>query len=286
MLEKFFTSISAWMLTQQVATRHLIPAANETLHHPAEDAIFNALANNRNDVLVYWGAHESGKTAAVRNACLRLQGMDRLCVLLHGYDLTFPKGFARTLRMRIGVPDDGASLSTHLSRPALVVVDDFDFLAKEADEPLRALRELNTSTLLVVSSWERALELRDTHGCKLVEPAGVGRWTEAQLEALFQTLPQSVRDKWAGQEEKAELMRLSVVSGSAGYLVYEASSHDPFRGFQSDTGRRMARRAELLAAEWRNGVRAMGGGEEEGGDGGDGCAVGRFPDRDGVFHWD
>ena len=100
---------------------------------------------------------------------------------------------------------------------------------------------------------------------------------------LFQALPQSVRDKWAGQEEKAELMRLSVVSGSAGYLVYEASSHDPFRGFQSDTGRRMARRAELLAAEWRNGVRAMGGGEEEGGDG---CAVGRFPDRDGVFHWD
>jgi hypothetical protein len=276
MLGGLLSSISAWVLAHQVATRHLIPAAKQGLYHPAEDAIFSALAKDGNDISVYWGAYESGKTTAVRNAGLRLQQMDRLCVLLEGYDLTFPKDFARTLRMRIGVPNDRASLSAHVNRPASVVVDHFDLLVTQADEPLRALRELNTTTLLVVSSWERAIELRDTHGCKLIEP--VGQWTEAQLEALFLTLPQSIQDRWAGQE-KEELMRLSVLSGAAGYLTFEASAHDAFRIFQSNMCRRSARRAEIIAAEWCNGLRAVNG--EVGA-----CSVGRFPDRDGVFHWD
>lgn len=50
MLEKLFSTISTWVLTQQVATRHLIPAAKEGLYHPAEDAILSALAKGGNDV--------------------------------------------------------------------------------------------------------------------------------------------------------------------------------------------------------------------------------------------
>ena len=273
MLETFFSFVSTWMLTHQVATRHLIPAAKQGLYHPAEDAIFSALAKDGNDISVYWGVYESGKTTAVRNAGLKLQQMDRMCVVLEGYDLTFPKDFARTLRMRIGVPNDRASLSTHISRPASVVVDHFDFLAKEVDEPLKALRELNTSTLLVVESWERALELRDNHGCKLIEP--VGRWTGDQLNALFLTLPQSIQDKWVGQE-KEELMRLSVMSGAAGFLTF--AIHERLSdGLNFIASRHSIRRAEILDTEWRNGISALSGGA---------CAVGRFPDKDGVFHWD
>ena len=277
MLGGLLSSISAWVLAYQVATRHLIPSAKQGLYHPAEDAIFSALAKDGNDISVYWGAYESGKTTAVRNAGLRLQQMDRLCVLLQGYDLTHPFDFARTLRMRIGVPNDRASLSAHVNRPASVVVDHFDLLVTQTDEQIRALRELNTTTLLVVSSWERAIELRDTYGCKLIEPAG--QWTEAHLKALFLTLPQSIQDRWVGRDRE-ELMRLSVMSGAAGYLTYEASVvHGVFSGFQSDMGRRMTRRAEIIGAEWRNGIRAING--EVGV-----CSVGRFPDKDGVFHWD
>jgi hypothetical protein len=265
------------VLTQQVTTHHLIPAAKEGLYHPAEDAIFSALAKGGNDVSVYWGVYESGKATAVRNAGLKLQQMDRLCVLLHGYDLTFPTDFASTLRMRIGIPkDERASLSTYITRPTSVVIDHFDLLGMLVDKAITPIRELNTPTVLVVSSWERARELRDKYGCKLVEPVGVGRWTRDQLETLFQTLPPSVKDMWEGLD-KEELMQLSVTAGAAGYLTFVADK---------EKHRSNTRRAEILAAEWRNGVRALGGGGEEGVDGGGGCAVGRFPDRDGVFHWD
>lgn len=274
MLEKLFSTISTWVLTQQVATRHLIPAAKEGLYHPAEDAIFSALAKGGNDVSVYWGVYESGKTTAVQNAGLKLQQMDRLCVLLHGYDLTHPKDFASTLRMRIGIPkDERAGLSTYITRPTSVVIDHFDLLGKTADEAIAPIRELNTPTVLVVSSWERARELRDKYGCKLVEPVGAGRWTRDQLETLFQTLPPSVKDKWEGQD-KEELMQLSVMAGAAGYLTYVA---------REDKHKSNTRRAVILADEWRNGVRALDAGEEWKGDI---CAVGRFPDKDGVFHWD
>ena len=106
MLGGLLSSISALVLTHRVATRHLIPSTKQGLYHPAEDAIFSALSKDSNDISVYWGVYESGKTTAVRNAGLKLQQMDRMCVVLEGYDLTFPKDFARTLRMRIGVPND------------------------------------------------------------------------------------------------------------------------------------------------------------------------------------
>jgi len=277
MLEKVFYSMSTWVLTQQAITQHLIPTAKQGLYHPAEDAIFSALARSSSDVFVYWGVYESGKSTAVRNAGLKLQQRDRLCVLLHGYDLTFPKDFASTLRMRIGIPKDGrASLSTYITHPTSVVIDHFDMLGKMADETIGPIRGLSTNTLLVVSSWERALELRDKYGCKLIEPAGIGKWTRDQLETLFQTLPPSVRDKWEGQD-KEELMQLSVMAGAAGYLTYVASEDG------EDKHKSKTRRAVILADEWRDGVRALDAGEEWKGKN---CAVGRFPDKDGVFHWD
>ena len=189
------------MLTLQVASRHLIPAAKEGLFHPAEDAILSALllAKDGGDISVYWGVYESGKTVASWNAGLKLQQRDRLCIVLSGFDLTFhapQRDFNSILRRRIGVPDDHESLSKHITRPTSIIIDDFDILSTKIDETIGPIRELNTSTLLVVSSWERALELRDNHGCKLIEPAGIGRWTADQLESLFLTLPQSIQDMY------------------------------------------------------------------------------------------
>ena len=275
MLGHLLSTIGTWMLTFQVASRHLIPAAKQGLFHPAEDAILSALAKDGNDISVYWGAYESGKTVATWNAGLKLQQMDRLCVMLHGYDLTYPKGFASTLRMRIGVPkDERASLSTYITRPTSVVIDHFDMLGKNFDEIIGPIRELNTSTVLVVSSWERALELRDTHGCKLIGPAGIGRWTADQLESLFLTLPQAIQDSCVGQERE-ELLRLSTLAGASGFLtfsIHEMKQHESAHQF-------MAKRAEILDAEWRNGINALTG--QVGA-----CAVGRFPDKNGIFHWD
>ena len=96
------------------------------------------------------------------------------------------------------MPDDDherESVKAHITRPptSTIIIDDFDILSTKIDETIGPIRrELNTSTLLVVvvsSSWERALELRAyNHGlCKLIEPAGIGRWTADQLESLFLT---------------------------------------------------------------------------------------------------
>jgi hypothetical protein len=38
-------------------------------------------------------------------------------------------------------------------------------------------------------------------------------------------------------------------------------------------------RARLIDAEWYNGIRALNGADMQG-------VTGRFPDKDGVFHWD
>jgi hypothetical protein len=38
-------------------------------------------------------------------------------------------------------------------------------------------------------------------------------------------------------------------------------------------------RAKLIAVEWENGIRALNGEDIQG-------VTGRFPDKDGTFHWD
>jgi hypothetical protein len=148
-------------------------------------------------------------------------------------------------------------------------------VGKNIDEVIGPIRELNTSTVLVVSSWERALELRNTHGCKLIGPAGIGRWTVDQLETLFLSLPQALQDRWVGQD-KEELLRLSALAGTSGFLTFSILEKQHYQ----DPHRNMTKRAEILAAEWRNGINALTGQV------GATCAVGRFPDKNGVFHWD
>ena len=283
------------MLTLQIASRYLIPDIKKGLFHPAEDAILSALVKDGSDISVYWGVYESGKTVATWNAGLKLQQRDRLCIVLSGLDLTFhapQRDFNSILRRRIGVPDDHESLSKYITRPTSIIIDDFDILSKKIDETIGPIRELNTSTLLVVSSWERALELRDNYGCKLIEPAGIGRWTVDQLVSLFLTLPQSIQDMCSGKERE-ELLRLSTLAGAAGFLTFSIHEKQQHAG----THQSMTKRAEILATEWRNGINALttttttttssGGGEVVVIVGASSCgAVGRFPDKNGIFHWD
>jgi hypothetical protein len=135
--------------------------------------------------------------------------------------------------------------------------------------------------LLVVNSWERAQELVDA-GCKLVPCDSPARWTGDQIESLFSTLPDKVISKVG--EKKDELLRLSTLSGTPGFLIFEAYSEQ-----LPD-----ARHAAMHDLEWRKGIRALYESRQELGttrqDIKSLCEPllelepGRFPDRNGIYH--
>jgi hypothetical protein len=155
-----------------------------------------------------------------------------------------------------------------------LIVDHFDLVmewsrcsATECIETLRATA--GGSVLVLVSSWERALELKKCGASLLTPDPGFGRWTADELSQLFETYPSDVRARWTG-DRKAELMQRATLSGSPGLLMMAAFGidHDPLD----------LRRARLIDAEWRNGTCALTCDTAD-------AAVGRFPDRHGVFHW-
>ncbi len=110
------------------------------------------------------------------------------------------------------------------------------------------------------------------------EEPGFGRWTEEEREDLFTTYAKEIQEKAKLRAENANgtPMQLAKLSGSPGILFEECfgdlKDRDLMKG-QSLT------RAKLLDAEWRNGIRALNGEDMQG-------VVGRFPDKNGKFHWD
>ena len=83
-------------------------------------------------------------------------------------------------------------------------------------------------------------------------------------------------------QEREELLRLSTLAGAAGFLTF--SIHEKQQQHAGTHHKSMTKRAEILAAEWRNGINALTTtttttGETVG-------ACGRFPDKNGIFHWD
>ena len=153
-----------------------------------------------------------------------------------------------------------------------MIVDHPDFLLKQygATSLVDGLRELEIPVLILVNSWERAVELRNS-GCQLLGEPGFGRWTEDELNELLKTFPEEIHAKDSATRQS--LMGVGAHSGSPG--IFSAGYHE--RGEKSK--RANMRRAELMHMEWQNGMRAL-----QGQDMGD--LTGRFPDKNGVFHWD
>ena len=268
MLNQFLMWIHTMLASNAITQRHFLkPPTPLAFHHPLETTIFETLNTSSSGMFVHWGVYESGKSTAVRHAGVRLQAEGRLVILLHGFDQSYHRSTRNWLRRGVGVPDDDTRpISAFFNQPTTIVIDHFESLVILNGDTLDLLRELSDDSsisnkfniLLVVTSWERAIELRDAAGCKVV--GSPSRWTRDQLETLFSTLPG--RDKYHG--DKDELMRLATLSGTAGYLTFSVGI------CRADSAQ-----ASIHDLEWRKGTAALDGWTTE---------VGRFPDKNGIFH--
>ena len=285
MLKQFFKTIRiAWIAGQISANKRVVSPPSMAFHHPLVQSLYRTLDESNSGVFVHWGVYESGKSMAVREAAWRLQeDAGRQVILLHGFDLWCVKGRKQALRQALGVPDDTHEpLSELFVKPATtLIIDHADLLLRDKDNPgdetlefvLELMKESETTqkfnVLLVFNSWECANELVDA-GCKLVPAEAPGRWSREQLEHLFDTLPDQA--KGIVSEKKDELLRLSTLSGTPGFLTYEIA-RDPGPD---------PRHAAMHDLEWRRGLKALYQQKQL-------CLEphadeGRFPDRNGVYH--
>lgn len=296
MFSKFFTSMHIGQAVGRIRTLHRIENHQYTpaYHHPIEQILFDALKGSSTGVFVHWGVFESGKSIAVREVAWRLQQeTNRLVIGLQSFDFRCNRSIGQQeLRRLIGVPEHmHEPLSVFFTKPAgtdivmdrlftrtegtTIVIDHADLLMRDKDnrgdemlEMVLALIDESEASkkfnvLLVVTSWERANELMDA-GCKLVPGDAPGRWTREQLEALFTAAPESMRAKVG--ERKDELLNLSTLSGTPGFLTFEAYN-DKY----------CSRHAVMHDIEWSMGTKALYDGITEN-------DKGRFPDRNGVYH--
>jgi hypothetical protein len=285
MFGKFYAAMRVAYVSSIINTRHsLKPRLNLTYHHNVENDIFSDLNNTQFGIFVHWGVYESGKTTAVQNVGLRLQNEEgKTVIYTHGYDFPWERQMRRPwLRQIIGIPKDCDTdpISTFLNKPTTIIIDHFDLMMQDkndrADDTLSSLRELANESahsqkfnvLLVLNSWERAIQIRDSiSGCKII--GSPNRWTEEELKDLFETLPETTRRKFNSESDlKDKLFRLATLAGTPGYLTYEAETLSlcPYH-------------AALHDKEWCMGARALAGKSEPG-------DIGRYPDKNGVYHRD
>lgn len=290
MFERFVGLVHAAFVAQQIVARHSLEQAAPPLQyvHPVQRLMFERLSQSQSGVFLHWGAYGSGKSTAALQAGLALQAEGRTVILLQGYYGFLSKDIGTWIKHRLGVPENAQTLSAFLSRPTTIIVDHFDNLmwhggAGHADSVVLPsvrwlIKDSETSkrfnVLLITSSWERAVRLK-RNGCKLVGPPW--RWSSDELAELFSTLPESVQTKYS-ESQTLELINLSVMSGTPDFL-------DVVSGLSSVLF--CKGRARLLDREWLMGTRALAA-EEEGGGAvcSDRLEVGRFPDRNGIFHWE
>jgi hypothetical protein len=136
-----------------------------------------------------------------------------------------------------------------------------------ARDTYEALRELSMPVLVIVSAWEHALDLKKL-GAQLLGTPGFARWTKAELTQLYHSLPESRSNRKYYTED---FMVLVTLSGCPGILI-----NDGFSGICQSTKSSNLLRAQIIDAEWRNGVRALNGEDMKG-------TTGRFPDKNGVY---
>jgi hypothetical protein len=230
--------------------------------------------------------YESGKSTAARQAAWRLQEeAERQVIGFSGFEFSWLKTPEKRLRHAIGVPedmDDTKALSEFFMQDTTIIIDHFDMFMRDngssAAPTLEMVRELikeseatqKFNVLLVVTSWERAKELVDA-GCKLIPSDSPARWTSEQLETLYATLPDKVTSEIG--ERKNELLRLSTLSGTPGFLTYEAISDRKSFGTSH---------AAMHDLEWRRGIKGLY--QQTQLDLAPHVEEGRFPDRNGVYH--
>ena len=265
MLGTIISRISIWLISRQITARHTYTGHVSAYRHHVEGAIIDALNTER--ISVYWGVWESGKSRAARNVALRFQEVGRLAILLDGFKNSDCSTMHEWLRRGIGVSEVEENVSKYFAQPTSIIIDHFDYLMDKYEDLMPALSKLDTGIVLIVSSWERAVDLRD-RGCRMVgSSAGVGRWNEGELRSLFASLPEAIQEKWTDEDEKNELLRLSALAGSPGFLTF------------SVYGNKCGNQAQVLDAEWRKGIAALEGT-------GDDSDAERLPEKDGAFHWD
>jgi hypothetical protein len=253
-------------ITKSIFECHILKECRNGLQHRLEDTIFDTFINHSNVINVHWGAFESGKSRAARNAAIRLQETGKLVILLQGHDFTLQPNFYAWLQASFKIPNDNADeklsmFSTITNKETVLIIDQFDIILHHYSEVecIEALRQIGLPVLLLVSSWERALELTKQEGCNLLGEPGFGRWTEDELMSLFKTYNCKNKD--------THTVQVATLAGSPGILFEESFGE---KGTMQPL-------AKIIDAEWHNGIRALNGEDMQG-------ITGRFPDKDGYFH--
>ena len=270
---QILTSIHTAWIGVLIAERHQHAGPRRGLQHRLEDAIVNTLSKPAPNIYVHWGAYESGKSRAASNAAIRLQAEGKLVMLIHGHDFTFKKDLRSWLRVGIGIPDEDAKYKISTFFPAdkqtVLIIDHPDYLLKQYGEKdlVDTLDALGIPVLILVTSWERAVDLKK-QGCLLLGPTLLGFWTEHELDELYETFPERLKRK-VEANKLSELRECARLTGSPGVLVF--GSHEEHKPNM--------RRAKLIETEWENGIRALNGEDMKG-------VTGRFPDKNHTFHWD
>jgi hypothetical protein len=278
MLAQIITSLHTWWIALSIVSRHdkhVGPVRG--VQSRLEDAIVDTLLKPEPRIYVHWGVYASGKAWAARNAAARLQAGGRLAMLVRGYDFTHKQELREWLRVSVGVPEDraGERLSSFLpsDHTAVMILHHGESLIRQYGERalVDTLGELGIPVLIMVSSWERAVNLKEA-GCRLLGEPGFGRWTPMELDVLWE---RSRPYTGGGKAQNLELVReCGELSGAPGILLHELE-----RAKYSTYSEPILHRARLINAEWENGRRALNG-EDMGG------VTGQFPDKDGRFHWD
>ena len=269
MFGSLYSLLRTMFIASHINARFTLRGPALSYSHPVENQMMDSL--RRPGIRVHWGVYMSGKSSAVKNAGFRLQEAEgRLVIVLDGLDFSFVReqgARAWLCHSVLGAyNDETEDISKKFNRPTSLVIDHFEYFYMKPkyhallDELLVFLRELNVGVLLIVSSWERAMELRQA-GCELLGDAGCGRWTEEHLREFGNNKPEQERRALSLDEES---MRLAVLSGSPLYLVSELNDFS-------------APRAVIQDVEWANGIKALETGVVE--------TSGFFPDKNGKFHW-
>jgi hypothetical protein len=182
---QILTSIHTAWIGILIAERHHHAGPRRGLQNRLEDAIVDTFSEpSPPNIYVHWGAYESGKSWAASNATIRLQAEGKLVMLMHGFDFTFKDDLQSWLRVGIGIPEDRVAdkLSTFFPRDKQVVliIDHADYLIRKQGEKdlVNTLDTLGIPVLILVSSWERAVDLKK-QGCLLLGEPGLGSWSTA-----------------------------------------------------------------------------------------------------------
>jgi hypothetical protein len=98
-------------------------------------------------------------------------------------------------RLEAAIPSDNISTFFPAYKQVVLIIDHPDFLTKKYGEKVlsETLRELGIPVLILISSWERVLDLKN-ECCLLLGEPGLGHWTPEELAVLWASRPALTRD--------------------------------------------------------------------------------------------